>query len=173
MRDALRRANLRDQVAPECWTRDWVVHVQSAGSEQQLLEYLGRYVFRIAITSSRLEHFADGRVTFRRRDRRTGQRTPCTLAAPTFLARFQHVLPRGFAKIRHYGLASPTCRRRLETARAALPPPPTPMASSSTPDDPVSTAATERVVIPDAVRCPGCHVGRLVVVALLPRARPP
>jgi hypothetical protein len=47
------------------------------------------------------------------------------------------------------------------------------VASSSTPDDPVSTVGPERVVIPDADRCPGCHVGRLVVVAILPRARPP
>jgi hypothetical protein len=54
-----------------------------------------------------------------------------TLPAPTFLARFlQHVLPRGFAKVRHYGLASPTCRRQLDTARAALPPAPTPVAAS-------------------------------------------
>ena len=53
-----------------------------------MLEYLGRYVFRIAITNSRLESFANGRVTFRYRDRRTGQQTRRTLPAPTFLARF-------------------------------------------------------------------------------------
>jgi len=174
MHDALRRATLADQVAPRTWTRDWVVQVQAAGSGHRVLEYLGRYVFRIAITNRRLESFANGHVTFRYRERRTGQMMRRTLPAPTFLARFlQHVLPRGFAKVRHYGLASPTCRRQLDTARAALPPAPTPVASSNTPDDAVSTAATERVVIPDADRCPGCHVGRLVVVAILPRARPP
>jgi hypothetical protein len=42
MRDALRRAGLLDQVAPDTWTRDWVVHVQSAGSGEQVLDYLGR-----------------------------------------------------------------------------------------------------------------------------------
>jgi hypothetical protein len=174
MRDAVRRAGLLDQIPAHTWTHDWVVHVQPAGSGQRVLEYLGRYVFRIAITNSRIERFDEGRVTFRYRDRRTGQLARRTLPAPTFLARFlQHVLPRGFAKVRHYGLASPTCRRQLDTARAALPPAPTPVASSNTPDDSVSTAATERVVIPDADRCPGCHVGRLVVVAILPRARPP
>ena len=174
MREALRRASLLDPVAPLTWTRDWVVHGQSAGSGQQVLTYLGRYVFRIAITNSRLEGFEHGRVTFRYRDRRTRQLTRRTLAAPQFLARFlQHVLPRGFAKVRHYGLASPTCRRQLETARALLPPALDPPSSSTVPDDPVSTADAERVVIPDADRCPVCQVGRLLVVAILPRARPP
>jgi hypothetical protein len=174
MRDAMRRAGLHDQIAPDTWTRDWVVHVQTAGSGQQVLEYLGRYVFRIAITNSRLEGFEQGRVTFRYRDRRTGQLARRTLAAPQFLARFlQHVLPRGVAKVRHYGLASPTCRRRLESARAALPPAPPPVASSSAPDDPAPTAHAERGGIPDADRCPHCHVGRLHIVAILPRLRQP
>lgn len=174
MRAALRRAGLLDHVSPDPWTHDWVVHVQPAGAGQRVLEYLGRYVFRIAITNRRIERFDEGRVTFRYRDRRTGHLARRTLPAPTFLARFlQHVLPRGFAKVRHYGLASPTCRRQLDAARAALPPAPTPGASSNTSDDSVSTAATARVVIPDADRCPGCHVGRLVVVAILPRARSP
>jgi hypothetical protein len=98
-----------------------------------------------------------------------------TLPAPTFLARFlQHVLPRGFAKVRHYGLASPTCRRQLDAARSALPPASTPATASSTPDTPGAIAADpDHGAIPDIDRCPGCHVGRLVVVAILPRARPP
>ena len=174
MRDALRRAALVDQVAPRPWTRDWVVHVQSAGSGHRVLDYLGRYVFRIAITNRRLEAFANGRVTFRFRDRHAGQMTRRTLPAPTFLARFlQHVLPRGFAKVRHYGLASPTCRQRLDAARSALSPASTPALSSSTPDDPMATADSDRAAIPDADRCPACHIGRLLVVAILPRARPP
>jgi len=174
MRDALRRTHVADQVAPRTWTRDWVVHVQSAGSGHRVLEYLARYVFRIAITNRRLESFANGRVTFRYRDRCTGHQTRRTLPASTFLARFlQHVLPRGFAKVRHYGLASPTCRRHLEAARSALSPVSTPATSSSTSDGALTTADPDRALIPDADRCPGCHIGRLVVVAILPRARPP
>lgn len=173
-RDALRRAAWVDQVAPRTWTRDWVVHVQAAGSGHRVLDYLGRYVFRIAITNRRLESFANGRVTFRYRDRRTGQETRRTLPAPIFLARFlQHVLPRGFAKVRHYGLASPTCRRQRDAARSALPPPSTLGTALSMPDTLGATADSDLGVTPDADRCPGCHVGRLVVVAILPRARPP
>ena len=222
MCDALRRADLLDHLTPETWTRDWVVHLQAAGSGQRVIEYLGRYVFRIAITNSRLEGFEQGRVTFRFRDRRTTQLTRRTLSAPQFLARFlQHVLPRGFAKVRHYGLASPTCRPQLETARALLPSalapptvsalalpavsalalpavsalgPPTssalasptvsalalpavsalgPPTSSAVPDDSGLAAEPPLVAIPDADRCPGCHVGRLIVVAILPRTRRP
>jgi hypothetical protein len=169
MREALRRTGLLDQVASGTWTRDGVVHVQSAGAGQQMLEYLGRHVFRIAITNSRLDHFDQGRVTFRFRDRRTRQMTRRTLAATQFLARFlQHVLPRGFAKIRHYGSASPTCRRQLDTARALFPPALDPPPSSTVSRDPVSTANGEPVVIPDADRYPCCHVGRLLVVASHP-----
>ena len=174
MRDALRRAECVDQVVPRTWTRDWVVHVQSAGAGHRVLDYLGRYVFRIAITNRRLESFAHGRVTFRYRDRRTHQQACRTLPAPTFLARFlQHVLPRGFAKVRHDGLASPTCRRHLDAARSVLPPASTLDTASITPDDPGAPTAPDRVVIADADRCPGCHVGRLVVVAILPRVRAP
>ena len=174
MRDAVRRAELLDQVTPDTWVRDWVVHVQPAGAGHQVLEYLGRYVFRIAITNSRLEQFDQGRVTFRYRDRRDGHTKRRTLPAPQFLARFlQHVLPRGFAKVRHYGLASPTCRRSLEVARALLSPPAPPVASLSVPSAPAPTVEAESVPLPDADRCPSCHLGRLQIVAILPRSRRP
>jgi hypothetical protein len=174
MREALRRAGLLDQVTSDTWTRDWVVHVQPAGAGQQVLEYLGRYVFRIAITNSRLERFDQGRVTFRYRDRRDGSTKRCTLSAPQFLTRFlQHVLPRGFAKVRHYGLASPTCRQHLDTARALLSPASSPSAPSSVPSAPAPTVEVRPAPLADADRCPACHVGRLHVVAILPRLRRP
>lgn len=172
MRAALSRAGLLDQIVPTTWTRDWIVHVQPAGAGHHVLEYLGRYVFRIAITNSRLEQFDQGRVTFRYRDRRDGHTKRRTLAAPQFLARFlQHVLPRGFAKVRHYGLASPRCRPQLEVARTLLPAASPPVVSSRVPSAP--TVDTERLLLADADRCPSCHVGRLHVVGLLPRLRPP
>lgn len=174
MRDAIRRAELLDQVTPDTWARDWVVHVQPAGAGHHVLEYLGRYVFRIAITNGRLEQFDQGRVTFRYRDRRDGSTKRRTLPAPQFLARFlQHVLPRGFAKVRHYGLASPTCGRSLEVARTVLSPPAPPVASLSVPSAPAPTVEAESVALPNADRCPSCHLRRLQIVAILPRARRP
>lgn len=174
MYDALRRATLADQVAPRTWTRDGVVQVQAAGSGHRVRESLGRYVGRIAITTRRLESFANGHVTFRYRERRTGQMMRRTRPAPTFLARvLPHVRPRGFAKRRHDGLASPTWRRHLDAARPARPSAPAPRGSSSRPADPDDTAAADRVRLSEADRCPACRVGRLTVVAILPRARPP
>lgn len=174
MRDALRRARLLDQAAPETWTRDWVVHLQSAGSGEHVLEYLGRYVFRIALTNSRVERFEHDRVTFRFRDRRSKQLNRCTLAAQEFLTRFlQHVLPRRFAKVRHSGLFSPTSRCHLETARALLPSVPAPASASTVPADPVPTADAARALVPDVDRCPFCHLGHMHVVMTFPRARRP
>jgi len=174
MRDAVRRAGLLDQVPLDTWTCDWVVHVQPAGAGQQVLESLGRYVFRVAITNRRLERFEQGRVTFRYRDRRDGSTKRRTLPARQFLARFlQHVLPRGFAKVRHDGLASPTCRRPLDAARTLLPPASPPGVPSSLPAAPASAVDAGAVPLADADRCRACHVGRLVVVARLPRPRRP
>jgi hypothetical protein len=175
IQDALHRAGLLDQVAPAIWHRKWVVQLQPAGAGPEVLEYLARDVFRIAITNSRLERFDQGRVTFRVRDRRTGQVQHCTLAAPQFLARFlQHTLPRGFAKVRHSGLASPACRPQLQTARARLTPATDPVPAVTDPAAAPVTPEPHPPDVPDADRCPACHVGRLHVVAILPRwTRPP
>jgi hypothetical protein len=114
----LRRAGLLDPVPPSVWTTPWVVHAQHAGRGQQVLDYLGRYVFRVAISHSRLEQIADGHVTFRYRDNRTQEERRVTLTGVEFLGRFlQHVLPRGCAKVRYYGLWSAARRVDLERAR--------------------------------------------------------
>ena len=173
MRDAFRRAGLLRHVPPDVWKQDWVVHVQHAGSGEKVLDYLARYVFRIAINNSRLERFENGQVTFRYRDRRAGRTRYCSLSGEQFLARFlQHVLPQGFAKVRHSGLYSPTCRHQLSRARAVL--------EATRIQEPTQTVPqpVPRVDSPDAVsndtgRCPFCHVGRMHVIATLARPRPP
>ena len=67
----LRHADLLDQVPPGIWATPWVVHCQPAGRGQKVLDYLGRYIFRVAIANSALERIQDGQVTFRYRDNRT------------------------------------------------------------------------------------------------------
>jgi hypothetical protein len=96
-------------------------------------KYLARYTHRVAISNSRLEGLGDGQVTFRYQDYADGGRSKrLTLEATEFLRRFvQHVLPRGFVKVRHYGLLAnrqrearlAACRRLLLVAAvaAALP----------------------------------------------------
>lgn len=126
---ACKRANLLGQVPATVWEKNCVVHCQPAGSGHKVLDYLGRYVFRIAITNSRLERIDNGQVTFRYRDNRSQQMRPVTLPALEFIGRFlQHVLPQGCAKVRHYGICSSSGGRQLDQARtllkASLPAPP-------------------------------------------------
>jgi hypothetical protein len=101
MRDALKTLGLYDQVPVRVWSKPWVVHSQHAGSGTKVLEYLARYVFRVAIANSRIETFQCGQVTFRFRDNRTQQLRRVCIPAEDFIRRLlQHVLPRGFPKVR-------------------------------------------------------------------------
>jgi hypothetical protein len=74
VRDALDKAGLAAALPASLWMRakKWVVHVQHAGTGDRVLDYLARYLFRIAIANSRLERFENGQVTFRWRNNQTG-----------------------------------------------------------------------------------------------------
>ncbi|HUE84580.1 MAG TPA: IS91 family transposase [Vicinamibacterales bacterium] len=158
---ALRRAGLLDQVSPSTWTAPWVVHAQPAGRGQRVLEYLGRYVFRIAIANSRVEEVGDDDVTFRYQDNRTHETRRVTLTGVAFLERFlQHVLPRGCAKVRYYGLWSAAHRADRARARALLAAP-TVIAASE------ALAPARASSLDDLPRCPHCRVGRLILIAVL------
>ena len=117
-REAIQKAGLAEQVDPAVWRKDWVVHSQAAGDGRASLRYLAPYVFRVAIGNHRIRSCEDGQVTFTYR--RSGSRRWRTmrLAAHEFLRRFlQHVLPRGFQKVRYFGFASPNARASLESIR--------------------------------------------------------
>jgi hypothetical protein len=106
---------------------DWVVYAKPAfGGARQVLRYLGRYTHRVAISNHRLLAFDGERVTFRWKDYARGnQQRQMTLAATEFLRRFiQHVLPRGFVRIRQFGFLANSCRTaRLRIIRELLPQP--------------------------------------------------
>src|SRR3546814_1756254 len=102
----------------------WVVYAKPpfAGPEA-VLAYLSRYTHRVAISNSRLLRFDDAGVTFRYKDYRkagAGRQQVMTLAADEFIRRFLlHALPRGFHRIRHYGLLASARRKdHLERARS-------------------------------------------------------
>jgi len=174
LRDALRSAGLADLVPPEVWRKDWVVHLQHAGSGEKVLDYLARYVFRIALVNSRLERFDDGQVTFRFRDGRSGKTKHCTLEAAAFLARFlQHVLPQGFSKVRHYGLFSPSRKPLLGRARAELVAAPVTRHPQAHVAADASDITVDTVHADNRTRCPSCGVGVMHIIDTLPRSRPP
>ena len=100
------------------YEHDWVVYSKRPfGGPAQVLRYLARYTHRVAISNARLVELRDGRVTFRYKDYADGRREKTmTLGAHEFLRRFvQHVLPKSFVKIRHYGVLA-NCRRQARLA---------------------------------------------------------
>ena len=110
---------------------DWVVYAKPAfGGASAVLRYLGRYTHRVAISNHRLRAFDGERVTFQWKDyAHDNQWRTMTLSAMEFLRRFvQHILPRGFVRIRQSGFLANTCRTarvalaRTLLARAARPP---------------------------------------------------
>lgn len=147
------------------YARDWVVDSRRPfGGPAQVLKYLARYTHRVAISNARLLKLEEGRVTFRYKDYADNHRQKTmTLDAVEFLRRFvQHVLPKGFVKIRHYGLLANTqrearltlCRRLLLTAGVAV--------LVAGPAD--TQASDDATIAPAQVRrcphCGGCRLAR-------------
>jgi hypothetical protein len=122
-RDALRDTDCFKEIPARVWEQDWVVHCQPVGNGRKAFKYLAPYVFRVAISNSRLVSLENDQVTFRYRDSNTGQPKLLTLGVFEFIHRFlQHVLPQNFVKVRYYGLLSPACRPQLELVRQQLSP---------------------------------------------------
>lgn len=119
-------ARLRDTL----YRKDWIVYAKRPfGGPEQVFRYLGRYTHRVGISNHRLVAMDEQTVTFRTKAGKTVTVTP-----EQFLRRFvQHVLPRGFVKIRHDGLmAAGNAKTKLEMARRLLESPPAPAQGSAT-----------------------------------------
>jgi len=147
---------------------DWVVYAKRpfAGPEQ-VLEYLGRYTHRVAISNERIVSLDDGLVRFRWKDYADGDRVKVmALEAEEFIRRFLlHVVPDGFVRIRHFGLlANRTRTTKLARCRQLLGQPPAPA-----PAEPASVRALMlRLTGLDIERCAVCQRGRLRVTEILP-----
>ena len=105
------------------YKKQWVVNVQAPmGKPEKILEYLSRYVFRIAITDRRIIKVKDGKVHFSWKDYRGGSFRLMTLDINEFIRRFLlHELPKGFFKVRYFGIFSSRYRKQnIETARRLL-----------------------------------------------------
>jgi hypothetical protein len=120
-RAAIEQAGLLDLIPSEVWHQPWVVHCQPVGDGVWALQYLARYVFRVAIANSRILELKHGVVTFSCRDKKTGACRQVRLKAVEFIRRFlDHLLPSGFQKVRHYGFFSPTCSLSIERIRRLI-----------------------------------------------------
>ena len=140
----LRAASGFQSLVDGLFAQDWVVYAKRAwGGPDSVLRYLGRYTHRVAISNHRLVAFDGERVTFRWKDYAHGNKQKLmTLPATEFLRRYvQHVLPRGFVRIRQYGYLASHCRTAsLALARtllgATLPSPPPIAAGDHADSDP-------------------------------------
>ena len=103
------------QLLGQVKNKDWIVYAKRpfAGPEQ-VLEYLGRYTHRVAISNHRIKSIEGGKVTFSYKDRKDNDRAKLmTLEADEFIRRFLlHILPVGCMKIRHFGFLANTCKKR-------------------------------------------------------------
>ena len=151
----------------QLWSKKWVVYTKEPISRPEwVLDYLGRYTHRIAISNHRIDDFSNGRVTFtvKNRDRNTTEKV--TLEAVEFIRRFLlHVLPKRFVRIRHYGFLSNRCKKKnLAVCRTLL---------ELRPElPPVDKKTTSEIILErtgiDITLCPFCKSGRMEEVGEIP-----
>lgn len=98
------------------YEKPWITYIEPPkGSPENVIEYIGRYAFRVAISNERIKNISDGQITFEYKDYKdNGEIKEMTITAEEFIRRFlMHVLPDKFTKIRHYGLLSNKNKRSI------------------------------------------------------------
>jgi hypothetical protein len=156
------------------WEKNWIVYAKKPfGSPQTVLDYLGRYTHRVALSNDRILRIENGQVTLSYRDRKNEDRKKTlTLVTQEFIRRFLlHVLPEGFMRIRHFGfLANRSKKHALAQCRKLLDLDP------ALPQCPVQSIRDLLLKITgiDLSRCPYCEKGTMIIVGNLPSlSRPP
>jgi hypothetical protein len=151
---------LHAQIGDAVWRKGWWVHFAHAGTGQNVVRYLARYVGKTAISDERIVHADDQAVTFRYTDSATQEKKECTLGADEFIRRYlQHVLPPGQHRIRYFGWMHPAAKARrmnVETLLAVV------IVVRENPDTPPAWH----------LRCPHCESFALVRIGRLARAPP-
>jgi hypothetical protein len=169
---ALLRQKCPDLVVPDAaWQKPWILHVSAWGNgEQAVLDYLARYVFRVALTNARIVGLDDQTVTVQYKDRKSGRRRTCRLSGEEFMRRFlQHVLPRGFHKVRYFGLWHPAQRHNAARIRQMLQlqaPPEADLMQDDPAGRPLVPSSVEPVPPIEPRICPHCQ-GRLIFIRRL------
>lgn len=147
---------------------EWVVYAKPPfAGPQQVLDYVGRYTHRIAISNNRLLSIDDGNVRFRWKDYRHGNRLgTMTLTSEEFIRRFLlHVLPRGFQRIRYYGFLCNRFReQKLTRCRELLG-----MATQPPSPDGQTSDHCDAVMKHSPNECPACQQGHMIVVEAIPK----
>jgi hypothetical protein len=113
--------DLFEQIPAKVWKQSWVVHSQPAGSGENALGYLSRYIFKTATSNRTVDLLPNGKVRWPYRDSKTGQQKFLELEAHQLISRFlQHVLPPGYCRVRLFGWLHPAAKVRANRVRALL-----------------------------------------------------
>ena len=160
-----------DSLVQQAFSRDWVVFSEaSLAKSDHVIQYLGQYTHRVAISNHRILSMSGTEVTFIAKDyRENANPKPVTLDGVEFLRRFcQHVLPKGFVKVRRFGIYNTTTKRSLELEFG---------------NETIETVKTKkketvretliRLTGIDIMACPKCKKGTMVKIRDLPRIRSP
>lgn len=157
----LREKGISDKkLMDSLFAKDWVVYAKRPfGGPKQVIEYLGRYTHKIAISNHRLQNVDETGTTFSYKDYKSnGSKKQMTLGNGEFIRRFSlHILPLRFVRIRHYGMLSSTWKRAKFTA----------LRKRLKMQTPVSDIKTK------LHRCPCCKTGTLVTIAIFGKRGPP
>ena len=150
-----------EQIRQELWQKPWVVFAKKPfGNPKSVVEYLGRYSHKIAISNNRIQSIDSQNVTFTYKDyRQNGFKKQMTLSHQEFIRRFSlHILPKRFVKIRHYGFLSSTWKRqKLQLLQEKL-------------QLKVPEKREKKPLLP---KCPCCKTGNLHRIAVFDQRGPP
>lgn len=150
----------------KAWAKNWVVFSEpSFAGADRVIKYLGQYTHRVAISNNRIRNIDDKSVTFFYKDYRdNAKRKLTTLSGVEFLRRFcMHILPKGFVKIRYYGILSNHFGKQTAMCR---------MPKASLVKETVQQRL-QRLTGFDVYQCPYCKKGRMHSIEELPRIRSP
>lgn len=157
----------------EAYKKPWVVDCQPPMSKaDHVIQYLGQYTHRVAISNQRILDITDTHVTFIAKDYRDrAQKKPVRLKGQEFLRRFaQHILPKGFVRIRRYGIYHPTTKRNLDLQFV---PDERPSIEKLEKAKETSVERILRLTGFDPGLCPECKKGRMYIKKEIPRIRSP
>lgn len=150
-----------------CYAKPWVIHSQpSLGNARQVVNYLGQYTHRVAISNTRIKNIDLNGVTFSYKDYRdNANQKLMTLGGVEFLRRFaMHILPRGFVKIRYFGILTSAYRQQVESLKTK------PDIFQLTETKPERIA---RLTGHHPCKCSKCKTGTMIPVEIIPRIRSP
>jgi len=157
-----------EQLLVKAENKKWVAYSKAPfGGPEQVLEYLGRYTHRVAITNNRIQSIDNGIVTFSYRDRSDDNKVKeLTLPVEEFIHRFLlHILPNGFMKIRYFGFLAHTNKRKSIPLLRQL------IGSSAELPEKIEETIQEmmlRLTGEDISTCPECKKGKMIIIKELP-----